>query len=468
MGKMWSGRFEGAQAELLDRFNASLPFDRKLYAQDIRGSQAHVAMLAKQGIVTQAEAETIHKGLEQIREEIERGEFVFEIADEDIHMAVEKRLTDIIGDVAKKLHTARSRNDQVATDFRLYLRDEAAVAQGLLRQLIATLLNLAEKHSQTLMPGMTHLQHAQPVSFAYHLLAYVAMFRRDDERLESTIARNNLSPLGCAALAGTPHPIDRQQTAESLGFDGVSLNCLDTVSDRDYPLEMLFDISLIMMHISRLSEELILWSTSEFGFVTIDDAYATGSSIMPQKKNPDVPELLRGKTGRVYGNLIGLLTVMKGLPLAYNKDTQEDKEGVFDSIETVQISLEILNATMATLVVNESAMQAAAQKGHLSATDLADYLVRECDVPFREAHFITGKAVAKAESLGIDLSQIEEAVLLEVDSRIKPGVTAVLGLNESMEARSSEGGTASGSVKKQIELFRHWLKEIETSGGQHA
>ena len=404
MSKLWSGRFAASGAQLLDEFNASLPFDKKLYEEDIKGSIAHATMLAKQGILTQAEADAIAQGLLQIKQEIEEGKFVFDIAHEDIHMSVETRLIELIGEAGKRLHTARSRNDQVAVDFRQYVQKQTLVIVRVLEEVIDVLMSISKEHTSTLLPGMTHLQHAQPINLAFHLLAYVSMFKRDIERLESSYKRNNVLPLGCAALAGTPHNIDREYVAQLLGFDSVSVNCLDTVSDRDFALEILFNISTIMMHVSRFAEELILWSSYEFKFVTLSDQYSTGSSIMPQKKNPDVPELLRGKTGRVNGNLISLLTVLKGLPLAYNKDMQEDKEGVFDSVETVYMSLNILKEAVRTMTINVDKMKEACEVGHLSATDLADYLVQKCNIPFREAHFITGRAVAHAESLGVDLS----------------------------------------------------------------
>ena len=459
MDKMWSGRFSKSAAELLDRFNASIEFDKKLYVEDIEGSIAHATMLAKQGILTKEEFESIKNGLEQVKKEIESGAFEWKISDEDLHMAIEKRLTQLIGDTGKKLHTARSRNDQVATDFRRYvLKANKNIIIGL-KVLMEAILKVAQNHTTTLLPGMTHLQHAQPINFAYHLGAYLAMFKRDIERFESSYKRNNVSPLGCAALAGTPHNIDRSETARLLGFDSVSINCLDTVSDRDFALEILFNISTMMMHISRLAEELILWSSYEFKFIELSDEYSTGSSIMPQKKNPDVPELLRGKTGRVYGALVGLLTVMKGLPLAYNKDTQEDKEGVFDAVETAYISLEILKETIATMRINKENMQKACKKGHLSATDLADYLVQKCGIPFREAHFITGKAVAKAEELGIDLSDMEYKYLKEIDDRIAEDVITYLSIENSMNARCSEGGTSSKTTRKQLEYFKQFLEE---------
>ncbi len=461
MDKMWSGRFSAGASNLLDQFNASIMFDRKLYREDIEGSLAHAAMLAKQGILTTEELRQITDGLNQIMQEIESGTFEWNISDEDLHMGIEKRLTALIGDAGKKLHTARSRNDQVAVDFRRYvLRKNLEIVDGL-KDLMQEVLVVAKKHTETLIPGMTHLQHAQPINFGFHLGAYLSMFKRDIERFESSYKRNNVSPLGCAALAGTPHNIDRAMSAEILGFESVSVNCLDTVSDRDFALEILFNISTMMMHISRLSEELILWSSYEFSFVELSDEYSTGSSIMPQKKNPDVPELLRGKTGRVYGSLMGLLTVMKGLPLAYNKDTQEDKEGVFDSVETAEISLEILKEAIKTMQVKEKNMQNACKVGHLSATDLADYLVEKCAIPFREAHFITGKAVAKSEELGIDLSEIELSYLQEIDPRISEDVLEFLVLENSMNARTSEGGTATEKTVQQLQYFENFLQAKE-------
>lgn len=458
MSKLWAGRFTKSGAKLLDEFNASLPFDKKLYAEDIKGSIAHATMLAKQGILTADEALSIEKGLIQIKQEIEDDQFVFDIAHEDIHMSVETRLIDLIGEAGKKLHTARSRNDQVAVDFKQYVQKQNLLIVDLIEEVIATLIAISKENTTTLLPGMTHLQHAQPINFAFHLLAYVSMFKRDIERFESSFTRNNVLPLGCAALAGTPHNIDREYVAKLLGFDSVSINCLDTVSDRDFALEILFNCATIMMHISRFAEELILWSSYEFKFITLSDEYSTGSSIMPQKKNPDVPELLRGKTGRVNGNLISLFTVLKGLPLAYNKDMQEDKEGVFDSVETVCMSLSILKEAVRTMSINKDRMKKACEVGHLSATDLADYLVQKCDIPFREAHFITGRAVAHAESLGIDLSILSVEELQKVDARIKEDVISYLSLENSMNARNSQGGTSTISTCKQIEIFEAWIK----------
>jgi len=461
MEKMWSGRFTQDASTLLEKFNASIMFDKKLYREDIEGSVAHAKMLAHQGILTHDEASLIESGMAQVLSEIESGVFEWKIGDEDLHMAIEKRLTAIIGEAGKKLHTARSRNDQVALDFRRFvLRKNREIVEQI-KALMEVVVDISREHTTTLLPGMTHLQHAQPINFAFHLLAYASMFKRDCERFESSAVRNNISPIGCAALAGTPHNINRDMTAKELGFDSVSINCLDTVSDRDFALEILFNISTLMMHISRLAEEIILWSSYEFRFVELSDQYSTGSSIMPQKKNPDVPELLRGKTGRVFGNLMGLLTVMKGLPLAYNKDTQEDKEGVFDSVETAEISLEILREALKTMTIKPQNMARACKLGHLSATDLADYLVEHCDVPFREAHHITGRAVARAEVLGIDLSDIEYKELHAIDERIKEDVMAYLAIEHSMNARVSQGGTAEVRTLEQIIYFDHYLKDIK-------
>lgn len=459
MDKMWSGRFSASASNLLDQFNASIMFDRKLYIEDIEGSIAHATMLQEQGILTDDELKQIQEGLAQVKAEIESGEFEWKISDEDLHMGIEKRLTAIIGDAGKKLHTARSRNDQVAVDFRRYVLRKNLEIVELTKLLMKEILVVANNHTDTLIPGMTHLQHAQPINFGFHLGAYLSMFKRDIERFESSFQRNNISPLGCAALAGTPHNVNREKTAELLGFDSVSVNCLDTVSDRDFALEILFNISTMMMHISRLSEELVMWSSYEFAFVELSDEYSTGSSIMPQKKNPDVPELLRGKTGRVYGSLMGLLTVMKGLPLAYNKDTQEDKEGVFDAVETAEISLEILREAIKTMEVKAQNMQSACKVGHLSATDLADYLVEKCGIPFREAHFITGKAVAKSEELKIDLSDIELKYLQEIDSRIGADVIEFLSIENSMNARTSQGGTATQRTQEQLAYFKNFLEK---------
>ncbi len=452
---------KNTNAKLLDEFNASVMFDKELYAQDIKGSIAHSQMLCEQGILTKKDQEDIENGLLQVKEEIESGAFEFKIEHEDIHMAVESRLTEIIGEAGKRLHTARSRNDQVATDFRLYVQDKNISIKAQLKELVNTFVDVAKKHTETLIPGMTHLQHAQPINFGYHMLAYANMFKRDFERFESSYERNNYCPLGSAALAGTPHNINRNSTSEKLGFNSPTISALDTVSDRDFALEILFNISTSMMHISRISEELVTWSSYEFQFVRMSDEYATTSSIMPQKKNPDVPELLRGKTGRVYGNLVSLFTVMKGLPLAYNKDTQEDKEGVFDSVKTIEISIAILNEVIKTMIVNVDNMANACKIGHLSATDLADYLVQKQAMPFRTAYYITKDVVAVANSLNKDISELTLEEIRSANDEVKDideEILMYLDLKASMNARTSFGGTSTKNTKEQIEIFEKWLK----------
>ncbi len=455
--KIASARITTESSKLLQELNNSLPFDKVLYREDIEGSLAHAYMLKEQGIISQEDYEKISEGLHGIYEDIEEGKLLLDGDDEDIHMAIEGELTRRIGDAGKRLHTARSRNDQVALDFRLYVLNNTKAIAELLLENIETLVNVAEEHAETMLPGMTHLQHAQPINFGYHMMAYASMFKRDYERFMSSYERNNYSPIGCAALAGTPHPINRQTTSGKLGFNAPTLNCLDTVSDRDFALEILFNIATMMMHVSRLSEELILWSAAEFKWVTLSDHHATGSSIMPQKKNPDIPELLRGKTGRVNGNLVALLTVMKGLPLAYNKDMQEDKEGVFDSVRTARLSLQVLNEMIADMTVNKEAMEAACMVGHLSATDLADYLVKEQGLPFRDAYHITGNVVNLAEDKGVDISELTLDELQSIDERIGEGVIALLDIRASMNARQSEGGTATNRTLDQVAYMKQWI-----------
>ena len=458
MKKMWDGRFNEASSELLEEFNASIFFDKELFKEDIAGSKAHAKMLGECGILDADDVAKIRAGLDQVLGEIERGEFAFSVSQEDIHMAVESRLSQIIGkELGGRLHTARSRNDQVALDFRAYCQNRTKELATLVRELIAVLASIASEHKDTLMPGFTHLQHAQPISLAFHLLAYAFAFKRDYERLLSSYERNNLSPLGSAALAGTPYPTKRELVASELGFSGITPNAMDSVSDRDFALELLFNISLIFAHASRLCEELILWSSQEFGYISISDAFSTGSSIMPQKKNPDVAELIRGKTGRVYGNLISLLTVMKGLPMAYNKDMQEDKEGVFDSVRTASTSLVILREMLKTTTWRKENMLKACKMGHLSATDLADYLVSAYNEPFRLAHNITGRLVALAESRGKDLSELSLEELKSVDPRFDEGALSALSLEASKEARKSSGGTSNESVEKQLVLINDFL-----------
>lgn len=458
MKKMWDGRFNEASNELLEEFNASIFFDKELFKEDIAGSKAHAKMLGECGILDADDVAKIRAGLDQVLGEIERGEFAFSVSQEDIHMAVEGRLSQIIGkELGGRLHTARSRNDQVALDFRAYCQNRTKELATLVRELISVLASIASEHKDTLMPGFTHLQHAQPISLAFHLLAYAFAFKRDYERLLSSYERNNLSPLGSAALAGTPYPTRRELVASELGFSGITPNAMDSVSDRDFALELLFNISLIFTHASRLCEELILWSSQEFGYISISDAFSTGSSIMPQKKNPDVAELIRGKTGRVYGNLIALLTVMKGLPMAYNKDMQEDKEGVFDSVRTASTSLVILREMLKTTTWRKENMLKACKMGHLSATDLADYLVSAFGEPFRLAHNITGRLVALAESRGKDLSELSLEELKSIDSRFDEEALSALSLEASKEARKSSGGTSNESVEKQLVLINDFL-----------
>jgi len=452
---------KNTNAQILDEFNASIMFDKELYAQDIKGSIAHSKMLCKQGVLTSEEQEAIENGLLQVKDEIESGNFEFTLATEDIHMAVESRLTEIIGEPGKKLHTARSRNDQVATDFRLYVQEKSQSIMGQLKEVVETFVNVASKHTETLIPGMTHLQHAQPLNFGYHMLTYANMFKRDFERFESSYERNHYCPLGSAALAGTPHNIDRFESSDLLGFKAPTAHAMDTVSDRDFALEILFNISTAMMHVSRISEELILWSSYEYQFVRMSDEYATTSSIMPQKKNPDVPELLRGKTGRVYGNLISLLTVMKGLPLAYNKDTQEDKEGVFDSVKTIEISLAILNEVIKTMIVNVDKMENACKIGHLTATDLADFLVQKQNMPFRTAYYITKDVVTRANELNKDISELSIEEIRSSNDELKnvsEEIVMFLDLRNSMNSRKSFGGTSTAQTLSQIEVFKEWLK----------
>ena len=456
--KIASARISESSSKLLQELNNSLPFDKILYREDIEGSRAHAFMLAEEGIISKKDFTQIEEGLIEIYQEIESKKFLLDGDDEDIHMAIEGRLTKKIGDAGKRLHTARSRNDQVALDFRLFVQKNTQRIADLLLKNIVTLTRVASKNTNTLLPGMTHLQHAQPINFGYHMMAYVSMFQRDYQRFIASYDRNNYSPIGCAALAGTPHPINRKTTAEKLGFKAPTLNCLDTVSDRDFALEILFNISTMMMHMSRLSEELILWSSSEFKFIQLSDKHATGSSIMPQKKNPDIPELLRGKTGRVNGNLVSLLTVMKGLPLAYNKDMQEDKEGVFDSVKTALLSLEVLNEMIDEMTINVEQMERACMIGHLSATDLADYLVKDTGIPFRDAYHITGNVVNLAEELKIDISELTFKELQNIDDRITEGVMERLDNRASMNARISEGGTSTIRTNEQIETLLEWIK----------
>jgi argininosuccinate lyase len=455
---MWGGRFTGETDRLVQVFNVSVDFDKRLALQDIQGSIAHATMLAEQGILAEDEVETIIGGLKDIENDIRERRFEWRAELEDVHMNLERSLTERIGPVGGKLHTARSRNDQVATDFRLWLREETHTLIGLLHRFRNVLVELAERQLGIIMPGYTHLQVAQPVLFSHHLLAYFEMFSRDQERLEDSLKRLNVSPLGAGALAGTGFPINRQRTAELLGFTHPAANSLDAVSDRDFALEFLTAAATSMMHLSRLSEELILWSSQEFGFVTLSDAHTTGSSIMPQKKNPDVCELVRGKTGRVYGHLLALLTVMKGLPLAYNKDLQEDKEGVFDTVDTLNLSLRLYAEILLEITVHEKRTYHAAGRAYSNATDLADYLAKK-GLPFREAHEVVGRLVALALSQGKNLQDLSLDAMRQVSPLIEDDVYDVLRLEHVVGSRNSYGGTALSQVKTQIAKAKAALAE---------
>ena len=448
--KLWSGRFGKDTDALVNELNASIAFDQRLYREDIQGSMAHARMLAEQGILTKADAEAIQKGLEEILAGVETGEIQFSAENEDIHMNIEALLTARIGEPGKRLHTARSRNDQVAVDFRMYVRREIGAIIPRLLTLERTLCAKAREHQLTVMPGYTHLQRAQPVSFAHYLLAYAHMFARDVTRLEDCGKRLNECPLGCGALAGTTYPIDRRwKTARDLGFDRPTGNSLDGVSDRDYALEFLSDLSILMTHLSRFAEEIILWCSWEFRFIELDDAYATGSSIMPQKKNPDVAELVRGKTGRVYGSLMGLLTAMKGIPLAYNKDMQEDKEPVFDAVDTVELCLPVFTAMLETMRVNRENMRRAAGRGFINATDCADYLTKK-GMPFRDAYTVVGKLVASCTEQGKTLEELSIDELKQVSDLFEADVYDALNLENCMALRNSYGGPAVSETDRQI------------------
>jgi len=455
--QMWGGRFASGPAAIMEAINASIGFDRKLYAQDIRGSIAHSEMLAKTGIISTADQQKIADGLNTILKEIEAGKFEFSTRLEDIHMNVEARLAELIGPAAGRLHTARSRNDQVAVDFRLWVKDEFHRVAEALKGLMAAFVDRAEQHAATIMPGFTHLQTAQPVTFGHHCLAYVEMFARDLSRVRNAIDRMDESPLGAAALAGTGFPIDRHMTAKALGFREPTRNSLDSVSDRDYALEFLSVASIAATHLSRLAEEIVIWSTPQFGFVRLSDSYSTGSSIMPQKKNPDAAELVRAKTGRVNGHLVGLLTVMKGLPLTYSKDMQEDKEAVFDAAETLDLMLAAMTGMVRDLTVNEVAMKKAAGSGYATATDLADWLVRSLGLPFREAHHVTGRAVALAEQKKVGLEKLSLEELQTIHSGITGDIFSVLSVQNSVKSRESFGGTAPAQVRRQV---RYWKKRL--------
>ncbi|WP_077448532.1 argininosuccinate lyase [Psychrobacter pasteurii] len=455
---MWGGRFSEATDSFVAAFTASVGFDQRFAKHDIQGSVAHATMLGRCGILTQEEVDTIIQGLHQVQQEIDAGEFNWSIALEDVHMNVESRLTDIIGTVGKKLHTGRSRNDQVATDIRLWLREEVDNIVELLVKLQSGLLNLAEQHTDTIMPGFTHLQTAQPVSFGHHVMAWFEMLNRDTERLIDARSRINQMPLGSAALAGTTFPIDRTITAELLGFEGICQNSLDAVSDRDFAIEFTSAASILMMHLSRMSEEIILWMSAQFGFVQIPDRFCTGSSIMPQKKNPDVPELVRGKAARVFGQLITLLTLMKNQPLAYNKDNQEDKEPLFDCVDTLTGSLLAFVDMLPNIIPNKESMRAATMKGYATATDLADYLVRR-GVPFRDAHEVVGNAVALGIKEGVDLSELKLEQLQQFSDAIGDDVFDYLTLEGSLAARDHLGGTAPNQVLQAVARGRERLAQ---------
>ena len=448
--KLWGGRFEAGLEKWVEEFGASITFDQKMAEFDIKGSLAHVEMLGQTGIIPQADADKIKAGLEELLQEYQAGQLVFDVSNEDIHMNIETLLTEKIGPVAGKLHTARSRNDQVATDMHLYLKAKLAEVLEKLSNLRYTLLSLAKEHVYTIMPGYTHLQHAQPISFGHHLMAYYNMFTRDSERFTFNQQHTDLSPLGAAALAGTTFPIDRKMTADLMGFAKPYNNSLDAVSDRDFILEFLSNASILMMHMSRICEEIINWCSNEYQFVTLSDTFSTGSSIMPQKKNPDMAELIRGKSGRVYGNLFGLLTVMKSLPLAYNKDLQEDKEGMFDTAETITVAIDILAGMLKTMTVNESRMAQSTQEDFSNATELADYLASK-GLPFRQAHEIVGKLVLECTKNGHYLQDVPLERYREISSLIEEDIYETLQSHTAVERRHSLGGTGFDQVKWQIE-----------------
>ncbi|BAS27105.1 argininosuccinate lyase [Limnochorda pilosa] len=453
-----SGRFREPLDETVAAFQNSFPFDQRLFRQDVQGSRAHVRMLARQGILAQDEVEVLLEGLDRVEAEFAEGRFEARPDDEDVHMAVERRLVELVGDAGKRLHTARSRNDQVALDLRLWLREEMELLDEELLGLQAAFLDLAEAHPRAVMPGYTHLQRAQPVLLAHHLLAYVEMLERDRERFRDARRRMNLSPLGAGALAGVPYPVDPQGVATELGFAGVCANSLDAVSDRDHAVEFLAAASLLMVHVSRLAEELVLWSSQEFGFVELPDRFATGSSIMPQKKNPDVPELVRGKTGRVVGHLVGLLVTLKGLPLAYNKDLQEDKEPLFDTADTLHATLRVLAALVPALRVDEERMRRAAEDGYLTATELADALVRR-GVPFREAHHAVGALVAYARERGCRLSDLTGEELVRFHPRLGVELLPLTEPQRAVDARKSWGGTGYAQVEEALARARRRLEQ---------
>ena len=459
MKKLWEGRFTKNTNALLEKFNASITFDKRMYAEDIKGSIAHSKMLSKQEIISQDDQRKIEKGLNQIKLEIENGEFIFKIEDEDIHMSIEKRLTEIIGSTAGKLHTARSRNDQVALDVRMYVRHQSLEIKELLINMENVLYTLSKKYKNTIIPGYTHLQRAQPILLAHHLLAYFQMFKRDISRIDDFLERSDEMPLGAGALAGTTFDLDRHYVAGQLGFSAPTVNSLDSVSDRDFIIELASIISIISMHLSRFSEEIIIWCTSEFSFIKLDDAFATGSSIMPQKKNPDIAELVRGKSGRIYGNLIAILTTMKALPLAYNKDMQEDKEGIFDSIDNIKICIEIFYEMLSTMDVNEKEILESMKKGFLNATDVADYLAKN-GMPFREAHKVVGQIVSYCEQKNIAIDDMKFEEYLEFSNIFKEDVLEAITIENCVNNRNSYGGTSIKNVLMQLELAEKFLSDF--------
>lgn len=456
--RMWGGRFSDGPDAIMEEINASIDYDRKLYRQDIEGSKAHVRMLAAREIVAADDAEKIAHGLDTIQSEIEAGDFTFSRALEDIHMNIEARLAELIGPAAGRLHTARSRNDQVATDFRIWVRDTLDTLDEQLTELLQALSERALAHAGDVMPGFTHLQSAQPVTFGHHLMAYVEMFARDRSRMRDARKRMNECPLGSAALAGTSFPIDREMTAAALGFDRPTANSLDAVSDRDFIIEALGAASICAMHLSRLAEEIVIWCSAQFAFVTLSDRFSTGSSIMPQKKNPDAAELVRAKTGRIYGSLTALLVMMKGLPLAYSKDMQEDKEQAFDGLPSLSLALAAMTGMVRDLTANTKTMKAAAGSGYSTATDLADWLVRVIGMPFREAHHVTGRAVGLAVERGVQLHRLPLEDLQAIEPRITEDIFTVLSVDKSVRSRTSYGGTAPANVRKQA---KRWLKVLE-------
>ena len=457
--KIWGGRFQSATDAVLEAINVSIDFDKRLGSQDIRGSLAHVAMLAARGIVSQEDADKIAHGLNQIKEEIESGAFNFSREFEDIHMNVETRLAALIGPAAGRLHTARSRNDQVATDFRLYIRDEIDVLDMALSDLQLALSERALEEADTVMPGFTHLQSAQPVTLGHHLLAYVEMIGRDRGRLHDARRRANECPLGAAALAGTSFPVDRQMTAQALGFDRPTANSLDSVSDRDFVLETLSTAAICAVHLSRFAEEIVLWTTPQFAFISLSDKFTTGSSIMPQKRNPDAAELVRGKSGRIIGALMALLMVMKGLPLAYSKDMQEDKEGAFDALDNLALCIAAIAGMARDMTIHRARMKDAAGAGYATATDLADWLVRRLDLPFREAHHVTGKVVALAETRGVGLEELSLEELQNIEPRICREVYSFLGVENSVASRTSYGGAAPENVRNAAQSWLNCLRK---------